>query len=253
MVLCFSGHDPSGGAGLQADIETLFQLGCHPCSVITALTQQDTVNVGAVFPQAPEPFRLQAETLMADIPIAAIKIGLLGSDAVAMVVSELLAEGPEVPVVLDPILAAGGGQSLASHALADIIKECLLPRVAVLTPNSTEARRLTGLSCLDDCARALLDRGCKRVLITGTHEDEEDVVNRLYGGDGLFVERVRRLPGTYHGSGCTLASAVAAFLAHGLDAESAVRRALAYTFKTLEAGYAAGRGQLLPNRRVPPS
>jgi len=252
VVLCFSGHDPTGGAGIQADIETLFSFGCHPCTVITALTEQDTVDVRGVFPQDPAVFVAQARTLLADLQVSAVKIGLLGSADIARVIVELLDVLPGVPVVLDPILAAGGGHPLASEALAAVIGEYLLPRVDVLTPNSTEARRLSGLATLDACAEHLLGRGCRRVLITGTHEVGEDVINRLYGPERVCTQRVARLPGTYHGSGCTLAAAVAGCLALGLDIDHAVLRALSYTWDALAAGYAAGHGQWLPNRRVTP-
>ena len=249
-VLCLSGHDPTGGAGLQADIETLFRLGCHPMTVVTALTEQDTVDVRAVHPQKPDAFARQARTLIADVRVSAVKIGLLGDAGIALAVVELLDALPGVPVVLDPILAAGGGHPLASRELAAVIVDELLPRVAVLTPNSTEARRLAGCVALDACAAYLLDRGCGRVLITGTHEAGDDVSNRLYGGPEVVTQIVPRLPGTYHGSGCTLAAAAAGFLARGLTVDEAVTRALAFTWAALAAGYVQGRGQLIPNRRV---
>ncbi|MDD1649456.1 MAG: bifunctional hydroxymethylpyrimidine kinase/phosphomethylpyrimidine kinase, partial [Methylococcaceae bacterium] len=109
VVLCLSGHDPTGGAGLQADIETLRALGCHPATVVTALTAQDTRDVQAVYPQAPDLFLSQARLVLADLPVAAIKIGLLGSAGIALAVVKLIGEAGPVPVVLDPILAAGGG------------------------------------------------------------------------------------------------------------------------------------------------
>ncbi|MBM4200717.1 MAG: hydroxymethylpyrimidine/phosphomethylpyrimidine kinase, partial [Gammaproteobacteria bacterium] len=171
VVLCLSGHDPTGGAGIQADIETLFRLGCHPCTVVTALTEQDTVDVRAVHPQAPDAFMAQARTLIADLPVSAVKIGLLGSAGIAEAIAQLLDALPGVPLVLDPILAAGGGHPLASKTLAAVIEQRLLPRVDVLTPNSNEARQLAGLSELDECAARLVARGCRRVLVTGTHED----------------------------------------------------------------------------------
>jgi hydroxymethylpyrimidine/phosphomethylpyrimidine kinase len=121
----------------------------------------------------------------------------------------------------------------------------------VLTPNSNEARQLTGLAELDACAARLLARGCRRVLVTGTHEEGDAVVNRLYGGERTLTQRVPRLPGSYHGSGCTLASAIAGFLALGLAVDDAVQQALSYTWSTLAESYAAGRGQRIPNRRAP--
>lgn len=248
-VLSLAGHDPTGGAGIQADIETLFRLGCHPCTVITALTRQDSGDVRCLFPQDPSQFRAQAEMLLADLRVSAIKIGLLGSAAIAGVVAELLADHAGVPVVLDPVLAAGGGKDLASAELSSVLNRRLLPRATLLTPNTDEARRLTGLADLDDCAGRLLDSGCRFVLITGTHDDSEDVVNRLY--DGVQVQRFHwpRLPGSYHGSGCTLASAAAAFLGRGFAMERAVYQAQRFTWESLRAGYRPGRGQSFPNRR----
>ena len=251
IVLSLSGHDPTGGAGIQADIETLFRLGCHPCTVITALTEQDTVDVRRIFPQDPEEFLAQAMTLVADLRVSVIKIGLLGSAAIAQAAVVLLNRAPDVPVVLDPVLAAGGGKELTSEGLAAVLKYRLLPRTTLVTPNTQEARRLSGCSDLDDCAATLLDCGCRYVLITGTHDATEAVFNRLYGGAEVRTFRWPRLPGTYHGSGCTLAAAAAAFLAHGLDMESAVEKAQRFTWESLHAGYDLGSGQSLPNRQVP--
>jgi len=150
--------------------------------------------------------------------------------------------------VLDPVLASGRGDPLTDAASLHV----LLPRTTVLTPNSVEARRLVAAgpaAPLADCARALLDLGCAHVLITGTHEDGDPIVNTLYGANGVLREdRWPRLPGEYHGSGCTLASALATQLALGSDVGEAARAAQAYTWKTLEAGLRLGRGQAIPDR-----
>ncbi|MGX2038988.1 bifunctional hydroxymethylpyrimidine kinase/phosphomethylpyrimidine kinase [Methylocaldum sp. MU1018] len=253
IVLCLSGHDPTGGAGIQADIETVSRLGCHPCSVITALTVQDTHNVRKVLPQNAEDFLEQARTVLRDLPVAAVKIGLLGSVDIVHAVRELLEAAAGIPVVLDPILAAGGGANLSNEALIDALRQALIPRATVLTPNSPEARKLTGTSDLADCARELLALGCPNVLLTGTHEDDSEVVNRLYRASGSKTYRWPRLPGSYHGSGCTLASAVAAGLARGRDVESAASAAQDFTWRALNAGFRPGRGQWLPNRLCPAS
>jgi hydroxymethylpyrimidine/phosphomethylpyrimidine kinase len=251
VVLSLSGHDPTGGAGLQADIETISRLGCYPCTVVTALTVQDTRNVRRVLPQPPEDFLEQARTLLADLPVAAIKIGLLGSVPIVRAVAELLAEMEGVPVVLDPILAAGGGRNLAGGGLIAEIKARLIPRATIVTPNTPEARKLAGKDDPDDCARELLRLGCPNVLLTGTHEDGPDVVNRWYGADGVMSRRWPRLPGSYHGSGCTLASAVAACLARGCSMETAVREAQRFAWEALNRGWQLGKGQFLPNRSWP--
>ncbi|WP_026611618.1 bifunctional hydroxymethylpyrimidine kinase/phosphomethylpyrimidine kinase [Methylocaldum szegediense] len=251
VVLCLSGHDPTGGAGIQADIETVCRLGCYPSSVITALTVQDTRNVYKVLPQNAEAFLKQALTVLRDMPPAVIKIGLLGSVELVHAVHELLESAPGVPVVLDPILAAGGGTSLASEMLIESLRRTLIPRATVLTPNSPEARKLAGMEDLDDCGRTLLAFGCPNVLLTGAHENENDVVNRLYRASGVKTYRWPRLPGSYHGSGCTLASAIAALLASGKDIEHAMSDAQDFTWQALSNGYRLGTGQKLPNRLYP--
>jgi len=250
IVLCFSGHDPTGGAGVQADIETLARLGCHPCTVVTALTAQDTQNVSQVWPQQAADFLAQARLLVADLPPAAVKIGLLGSAEIAHALAGLLAnELAGVPIVLDPILAAGGGKPLAREDLLRAIQEELLPFSKVLTPNIPEAKQLAGgLETPDDCAARLLELGCKRVLITGTHCEDSEVVNRLYGPKGTHAWRWPRLPREYHGSGCTLASALAAGLAQGLKLEDACLQAQRFTWSALNSALALGKGQWLPNR-----
>ncbi|HUL11729.1 MAG TPA: hydroxymethylpyrimidine/phosphomethylpyrimidine kinase [Methylococcaceae bacterium] len=249
VVLCLSGHDPSGGAGIQADIETLSRLGNYPCTVITAMTVQDTRNVRSVLPQREEDFLAQARLLIDDLPVAAVKIGLLGSSAIARAVWEILRELRGVPVVLDPILAAGGGTEVAREDLIETLKSQLLPLTTVLTPNTMEARRLAGgRENLDECADELLRLGCDHVLITGTHDSSEAVINRWYGPDGMRAFGWERLPHSYHGSGCTLASALAGFLALGLGMEAAVHKAQKFTWLTLDSGFALGKGQYLPNR-----
>jgi hydroxymethylpyrimidine/phosphomethylpyrimidine kinase len=249
VVLCFSGHDPSGGAGVQADIETLVSQQCHAASIITALTEQDTHNVKKLIPQRPDDIISQAATLLADLPVKAIKIGLIGHHDTAAAIHSILTSHPQIPVVLDPVLAAGGGAELASEKLIAVVTDLLLPCTAMLTPNSEEARRLTGLSDLHDCGLALLDKGCDYVLITGTHETSPAVCNQLFH-DGRLLETFTwdRLPASYHGSGCTLASAVAGLIAQGLDPFQAATEAQDYTWHALEAAYRPGHGQHNPNR-----
>jgi hydroxymethylpyrimidine/phosphomethylpyrimidine kinase len=248
-VLSFAASDPTGGAGVQADLLTLASLGCHPLSVITAISAQDTRGVEALWALEPDWILRQARLVLADIPVAAFKIGVLGSARNAEAVAKILAEHPRTPVVLDPVLASGRGDALADDDTARALRSWLLPRTTVLTPNSLEARRLAPAAELADSARALVGLGCKYVLVTGTHEPGAQVLNTLYGANGKIREdRWPRLDGEYHGSGCTLASAIAAGLAKGIDVADAVQSAQAYTWKTLEAGLRLGGGQPLPNR-----
>ncbi len=249
IILCLSGHDPTGGAGLQADIETLGRLGCHASTVVTALTVQDSRDVVRVLPQAPADLLEQARWLVRDLPLAAVKIGLLGSAGVARAVAELLRALPGVPVVLDPVLAAGGGTLLAREDLIEVLCGELLPLVSVLTPNIPEAEVLSGERQPEACAKVLLQMGARHVLITGTHDEgSEKVINRLFGPEGDAEWAWGRLPHSYHGSGCTLASALAGYLAQGLDMRLACERAQVFTWEALAAGWRPSKGQHFPRR-----
>jgi hydroxymethylpyrimidine/phosphomethylpyrimidine kinase len=249
VVLCFSGHDPSGGAGIQADIETIISHQCHAASVITALTEQDSRNVKKLIPQRPEDIISQTETLLADFSVSAIKIGLIGHHETARAIQHILRQYPRIPVVLDPVLAAGGGSALADRQLLEAIIDGLLPLTTVLTPNSEEARQLAKQDDLAECGLGLQGKGAEFVLITGTHEASDLVHNQLFMPDGKTETfNWERLPHSYHGSGCTLASAIAALLAQGLDAFTAITEAQEFTWQSLASAYKPGQGQHNPDR-----
>jgi hydroxymethylpyrimidine/phosphomethylpyrimidine kinase len=249
LVLAIGGHDPSGGAGLQADIETLAAHGCRALTVVTALTTQSTCRVNQIQVQPPHQVDAQCRLLLEESRVGAIKIGLLGSAQVAAVAAALLADFPHIPVVLDPVLASGSGAPFADETLQRAIVDLLCPVCTLLTPNGPEARILTGEQHLDCCAAVLAAHGCSAALITGGHEADAQVINRLYDPTGLMdTYRWPRLRGSFHGSGCTLASAAAANLALGLRLTAAVERAQDYTWSCLSHGLATGRCQLMPNR-----
>ena len=249
IVLTFAGSDPTGGAGLQADLLTLASMGCHPLSVVTALTVQDTQGVASVEAVDAAFVQRQAERVLADMDVAAFKLGVLGSAANVRAIAQILADHAQIPVVLDPVLASGRGEALASAEMIAAVRELLVPQSTVLTPNSLEARRLAEDSSLAEAARRLIARGAEYVLVTGTHEPGKEVVNTLYDSGGVVREdRWPRLAGSYHGSGCTLASAIAAALANGLAVPEAVRDAQEFTWQALAAGFRPGAGQLLPDR-----
>jgi len=255
VVLCLSGHDPSGGAGLQADIESLLAQHCHAAVTVTALTVQDTQNVRDVRVLDKPWILAQARAVMADLPIAAVKLGMLGSLQVVEAVLEIMAELPDVPLVCDPVLRAAGGGTLGGDAVGQAILEKILPICRIATPNLPEARLLAGLAdgSADACAQKLLPRLAKNghLLITGGHGEEAEVHNRLYSADGSAETfSCARLPGVYHGSGCTLASALAGRLAQGENLPSAVQSALSYCWRTLRDAEQPGRGQYVP-RRLP--
>lgn len=248
VVLVFAGNDPVGGAGLAADIQTLTARRCYPAPVVTALTVQDTSGVSRVEPVAVEMVEQQARAVLQDLPVTAIKTGLLATNETVALVATLAREF-NLPLVVDPVVKSGSGDGLADETLYDRYRQLLLPGTLLATPNSLEALELGNADDADAQAANIISTGCRWVLITGTHEQQADICHRLYSGDGL-VKTIRqpRLPGEYHGSGCTLASACAAGIARQQDMQSLVVQALAYTQSTLEKAFKLGKGQRLPNR-----
>lgn len=262
VVLTFAATDPSSGAGLQADILALASIGCHPLSVVTGVTVQDTVGVESVMALDADWVNDQARTILEDVQIAAFKLGLLGSVENIAVIAEIVADYPDVPLIIDPILTSGRGDELAGDEMQAAMCELLFPQATLITPNSLEARRLAFYqdgdeiqhTSLDESAIRLLEMGAEYVLITGTHERSVDVVNSLFGSSGSGASGLikayhwERLAGSYHGSGCTLTSAIAACLAHGLSMEEAIQEAQEYTWQTLKNGFRPGMGQFIPDR-----
>lgn len=264
VVLCLSGHDPCGGAGLQADIEAVRAQGAHAATVVTALTVQDSRNAYAVEALPVAGVIEQAQLILEDLPVAAIKLGLLGSAdtarALAGLLAGLLQRQPQLPVVLDPVLKAGGGAALGDQALTEAIADRLLGCASIITPNLHEARELARPArSREGCAAALLARGARAVLITGGDEPGSSepggnepggnaVLNTLHQAQDVRHWRWPRLPHRYHGSGCTLAAALAARLALGEPLPQAAESAQRYTWTTLRDAYRIGRGQHFPRR-----
>jgi len=256
IVLVFAASDPSGGAGLQADIMTLSSMGCHPLSVVTAVTIQDTMGIDDVSPIDAEWVADQARCVLEDMSVSAFKIGVLGSVEAIAAIAEVVSDYPEIPLILDPVLTSGRGDELASEEMVSALRELLVPQTTIITPNSLEARRLAAEDGNDEddpdlaeCARRLIATGCEYVLVTGTHENTPQVINTLYGQEGVLrADTWQRLPGSYHGSGCTLASAIAATVANGLSISEAVKDAQEYTWQTLKAAFRPGMGQYIPDR-----
>jgi hydroxymethylpyrimidine/phosphomethylpyrimidine kinase len=258
VVLTFAGTDPTSGAGLQADVLTLSSIGCHPASVVTAITVQDTLGVDNVLVFDAEWIEEQARAVLEDMQVEVFKLGMLGSVENVAVIAEILADYPDIPLIMDTVLASGRGDELASEELQEAMMDLLVPQATLITPNSVEARRLAFMNdseedeenaSLDEAARRLLAAGAEHVLITGTHERTQQVANTLYGQNGSVQSwSWDRLPGSYHGSGCTLTSAIAACLAHGLTLNEAVAEAQEYTWATLKGAFRPGMGQYIPDR-----
>ncbi|MBX9848475.1 MAG: hydroxymethylpyrimidine/phosphomethylpyrimidine kinase [Rhodocyclaceae bacterium] len=255
IVLSFAASDPTGGAGIQADLLAIAGMGCHPVSVVTAITVQDTTGVEDILPIDAGWVEDQARAVLEDMPVAAFKFGVLGSVENITAIAEVVADYPHIPLIFDPVLASGRGDQLSNEDMIEAITELLLPQTTILTPNSLEARRLAEVDDesappeLSECAHRLIQAGCEYVLVTGTHENTAQVVNTLYGSHGVVrADRWQRLAGSYHGSGCTLASALAAALAQGMSIEEAVHEAQEFTWQCLAAGFRAGMGQHIPDR-----
>jgi hydroxymethylpyrimidine/phosphomethylpyrimidine kinase len=243
-VLVFAGADPSGGAGIAADILAIAAQGAHALPVITALTVQDNDRVYEVLPVAGEVVRRQALALIDKISIHAVKIGIPGSrgnaEMIAMLVKDLCERQPGLPVVLDPVLASGAGDALACEDACHVLAP-LIPLASLIVPNLPEAQALGG-------AADLFARSGGDVLVTGGHADGAVVVNRWFGADGERTWRWPRLPGEFHGSGCTLASAIAARLACGDSMERALGTAQAYCHGALADAFSIAAGQRIPQR-----
>jgi hydroxymethylpyrimidine/phosphomethylpyrimidine kinase len=261
IALTIAGSDPGGGAGLQADLTTFTRLGIHGATAITAITVQDTRNVIDFEVLPAHRIVAQIEVTLADLPVAAIKIGMLGSAENVAAVAEILMAHPRIPVVLDPVMVAGGGGELATAAVVDLTRERLLPLATLITPNTPEAARLSGHDDPERWGETLRALGARNVLITGGHaltaaearmRPLPPIVNVLHREDG-HVRRFElpRLPFSYHGSGCTLAAAITAFLARGRDLEPAIIEAQGFMTEAIATGYAPGKGQHVPNRLCP--
>lgn len=249
VVLVLAGHDPTGGAGIQADIEAIAANNCHAATVITCLTTQNTTDFKQAWPVDAGMFQEQVRYILADMPVAACKIGVIADLAILYAVADILANLPPLPVVLDPVISAGTGQMINSDAVYRALREKIMPRATVMTPNTVEAGQLSSMSTADTAAEDLLQTGCQSVLITGAHADTDTIINTLYRREQQPVQyRWQRLPGHYHGSGCTLAASLAAQLAQGNNLETAVAIAQEYTWQTLKQAMSLGKSQLHPNR-----
>ncbi len=260
-VLVFAASDPSSGAGVQADLLTLASMGCHPLTVLTALTVQDTTGVDDMLVFDADWIVDQARCILEDVPVAVFKLGVLGSVEAIAAIAEIVSDYPEIPLILDPVLSSGRGDELANEDMIAALRELIIPQTTLITPNTLELLRLVhdedaadeddadAPVDMDDSAGRLLELGCEYVLVTGTHRATPKVINTLYHRDGKVREDAwDRLPGSYHGSGCTLASAIAAGIAQGLELPDAVREAQEYTWQALRAGYRLGMGQFIPDR-----
>jgi hydroxymethylpyrimidine/phosphomethylpyrimidine kinase len=248
-VLIVAGSDSGGGAGIQADIKTVTMLGAFAATAVTALTAQNTEGVFGVLPIDPKFIRLQMEVVLDDIGADAVKTGMLHDSGVIETVYTVLEErAAVVPLVLDPVMVAKGGAPLIQMDAIDALKRRLVPRAAVLTPNLPEAEILAGrpiadLAAMREAATALLGLGCRAVLLKGGHLAGDTVHDILATGSGLREWQSPRIASRHtHGTGCTLASAIAAGLAQGMTVDAAVERARDYVQRAIASAPGFGRG-----------
>lgn len=251
-VLIIAGSDPSGGAGIQADLKTVTALGGYAATAITAITVQNTKGVAAVHPVAPDVIAAQIDAVMDDIGADAIKIGMIGDVKTAEIILSTLRTHPDIPVVLDPVLVATSGDALAKDGVAAVIKEELTSLSAVITPNTEEAAALTGIAVTDRDAKiaageALVAAGAGAALVKGGHMQGDTVEDALVTPAGARIFSSPRIETTStHGTGCTLASAIATGLAQDMALQSAVKRAIGYVQTAIKTapGYGGGYGPL---------
>jgi hydroxymethylpyrimidine/phosphomethylpyrimidine kinase len=254
-ILVIAGHDPSGGAGIQADIEAIHSLGGFAGTLITGLTVQNSHNVTGFELVDIDLLLRQTDALLEDMDFQAVKIGMTGSPVTISLVADVIDRLPGVPVVLDPVLAAEAGGSLTRAGTdngdsvpAALMRE-LAPRCTVATPNLPEAQQLSGEQLLETAGRALTETGCPATLITGSHDETPGVHNHLFTAERRRSWEWERLQGSFHGSGCTLSSAIATFLGRGEPLEEALELAQRYTQAALARAWQPGGGQLVPDRR----
>jgi hydroxymethylpyrimidine/phosphomethylpyrimidine kinase len=254
-VMTFSATDPSGGAGLQADVLTISSLGCHPVSIATGFTVQDTIGVNKLISIDSEIVNDQARLILEDMEVEIFKLGVLGGKENIAAIAEIISDYPDTPLIIDPVLASGRGDEFADIEARNMMIDLLFPKSLLITPNSLEARQLVSngeeLSDLsiEVCVDRFKEMGCENILITDTHENTEKVINTLYSSSNQITPyHWDRLPGSYHGSGCTLTSAISAYYALGLSIGEAIEEAQHFTWETLKNAFKPGMGQLIPNR-----
>jgi hydroxymethylpyrimidine/phosphomethylpyrimidine kinase len=269
-IVCFSGLDPTGGAGIQADIETLAAHFCHCLPLITLNSVQDSKTVYSIHATDIALLKEQYQHLNSDIEISAIKIGMLANCDQVDFLTELITELrtglrtelritlKDIPIILDPVFASGLGTKTASqNQIFDTTKK-LLPICTLITPNIKEAVQLAQViqpslsnkATISEIASIVLSTGVENVLITGTHSDNNTttIEHQLFSKGLHKIFSVMRLANEYHGSGCTLASAITAKLAHGVDLETAIQQGLNFTENALNGAQPLGKHQLFPNR-----
>ena len=242
-VLTIAGFDGSGGAGIQADIKTFSALGCYATSVLTALPVQNTMGVRKIYPIPMEAVSEQIEAVLDDIFPDAIKIGMVHTSQLVETIVKTLSKYPKIPIVFDPVMVATSGHRLIEEETIQTIVEKLFPIAEVITPNMDEASILAKMEVktLEDmqiAGKKILKSGCKNILLKGGHQELPTVTSLLFEENGKqsSFETIKFATNNTHGSGCTLSSAIAAFLAQGENLFNSVELAQQYVFEAIKNG-----------------
>ncbi len=246
-ILTIAGSDSSGGAGIQADIKTMSALGGYAMSVICSVTAQNTMGVNGVYDMSPEAVAMQLDAVFEDIGVDAVKIGMVSNAQIAEVVAKKLAVYKPPVIICDPVMVSTSGHALIKDDAKAVVLEKIFPLSTLVTPNIPEAEAITGIKIDSDMAiRKALNKihamGCKNVLIKGGHSSG-DAVDTLLCGDEICTFTSKRIDTkNTHGTGCTLSSAIATFMAQGNDVRNAVEKAKVYLTHALENAYDVGHG-----------
>jgi len=263
-VMCLSAGDATAGGGLAADILTLASMGCHPLPVQTAALVRDTRGIDEVWPVEPELLSMQARAVLEDVPVAAFKLGFCGSVENAALIAEILSDYPEVPLVVEPALYASVLLGEAGEEIEAALADLIVPQTTLLVADRHELCRLAGVvddaaadgeeegeddPGVDEALARLLGSGTEFILLTGGGDHGPQVVNTLFGHEGVIrTDAWPRLPARHLGAGTTLAAAAVAAMAHGMALPEAVREAQEFTQQALRHAYRAGMGRALPDR-----
>lgn len=256
LVLTFNASDPVGAVGLQADLAAFAAMGCHGLSIITSILIGDTTQTEDIQAIDADCVADQARVVLEDMPVAAFKIGALGSVENVSAIAEIVADYPDVPLILDPFLSALPDQGMESEDLLSALRELLIPQTTLLLISTVELTRFaetwreaSSEDLLAQDAMQLIEFGCEYVLVTGTPTDVHDVANTLFGETGVLrQDNWQRVSGSFAGAGSTLSATIAALLANGLDVPEAVFEAQEFTIASIVNSQRLGMGKLVPDR-----
>jgi len=247
-VLTIAGSDPSGGAGIQADLKTFLALGVHGTSAVTALTVQSTVSVSQLHPVAAQVIKDQISAVCSDVQIAAAKTGMLCDERTVRAVSDSVSELSIPKLVVDPVLVASSGDRLMDENAIDVLVSELLPKALIITPNLKEAKVLSGTEVrtveqMGEAAKRLHDMGAMNVVVTGGHLEGGEAIDVAFDGASLIEFPAKRIGGaSIHGTGCTFSAAIVAHLATGEPVMEAIAKAKSYVTGAIRGSYRMGKG-----------